>query len=86
MRSATLSYFILTVESISKVFIAVAVGGATIGFVLISIIFTMILISIWKYQKKKGKTSGTTVAEKGHSKLPISRFAFLNWSFPNSYF
>ena len=28
----------------------------------------------------------STVAEKGHSKLPISRFAFLNWSFPNSYF
>ena len=27
-----------------------------------------------------------TVAEKGHSKLPISRFAFLNWSFPNSHF
>ena len=27
-----------------------------------------------------------TVAEKGHSKLPISRFPFLNWSFPNSHF
>ena len=30
--------------------------------------------------------ASSTVAEKGHSKLPISLFAFLNWSFPSSHF
>ena len=32
------------------------------------------------------RVAQATVAEKGHSKLPISRFPFLNWSFPNSHF
>ena len=62
-----------------KFTLPVAIVGADYG-VTIGIVYANLLIS--------GKPSRAvlTVAEKGHSKLPISQFTFQNWSFPNSLF